>query len=68
MGEDAVLGGEKVTLEFRYDLVIMVTEAKKSAFHAKLIQYLTKARTDGEIVSAKGTVQPTEVPEQIEIT
>jgi len=57
-----------VAIEWRYDLVIMVTEAKKPDFHAKLTQYLTKAKTDGDIVSAKGTCQPTEIPEQIWIT
>jgi len=46
----------------------MVDEAKKLDFHKKLIQYLIKAKTDGEIISAKGTCQPTEVPEEIEVT
>jgi len=57
-----------VGLQWKYNLDIMVDEAKKPEFHTKLIQYLTNAKTAGEIVSAKGTCQPTEVPEEIEIT
>ena len=53
--------------QWKYDLTIMVDEAKKPEFHAKLVQYLTSAKVNGEILSAKGTCQPTEVPEQIEI-
>lgn len=55
-------------LQWKYDLTIMVDEAKKPEFHTKLIDYLTTAKTEGEILSAKGTCQPTEVPEEIEIT
>lgn len=55
-------------LQWRYELVLMVDEAQKPGFHTKLIQYLTNAKQAGEIVSAKGTCQPTEVPEAIEIT
>lgn len=55
-------------LQFKYELTIMVDEAKKPAFHTKLLNYLAAAKTNGEIISATGTVQPTEVPEKIEIT
>lgn len=55
-------------LQWRYDLTLMVDEAQKLDFHAKLIQYLTNAKQAGEIVSAKGTCQPTEVPEAIDIS
>lgn len=55
-------------LQWRYELTIMVDEAKKAAFHAQLIQYLTNAKTSGDIVSAKGTCQPTEVPETIDVS
>jgi len=57
-----------VGLQFKYELTIMVDEAKKPAFHTKLLNYLAAAKTNGEIISATGTVQPTEVPEKIEIT
>jgi len=57
-----------VPTQYRYELVIMVAEDKKPAFQTKLLNYLATAKASGEIVSAKGTVQPTEVPEVIEIT
>lgn len=55
-------------LQWKFELVIMVDEAKKIDFKKKLIQYLTNAKTTGGILSAKGTCQPVEVPEEIEIT
>lgn len=55
-------------LQWKYELVIMVDEAQKPNFHTQLITYLTNAKTQGKILSAKGTCQPTEVPEEIEIT
>jgi len=55
-------------LQYRYELTIMVDEAKKPAFHTKLVNLLTTLKTSGDILSAKGTCQPTEVPEAIEVT
>ncbi|MBA7497011.1 hypothetical protein ES702_07620 [subsurface metagenome] len=55
-------------LQWRFELTIMVDEAKKIAFKQKLIQYLTTAKTNGEIISAIGTATPTEVPEAISVT
>jgi hypothetical protein len=57
-----------MTTQYRYELTIMVDEAKKVEFHSQLITYLTNAKTQGKILSAKGTCQPTEVPEPIEVT
>lgn len=55
-------------LQWKYDLTVMVDEAQKTVFHEQLITYLTNAKTQGKIISAKGSCQPTEVPEQIEVT
>jgi hypothetical protein len=58
----------EVTVQWKYNLEIMVNEASKVEFHNQLITYLTNAKTAGKIVSAKGSCQPTEVPEEIVIT